>query len=103
LAEFPFILTSEERSVVIAITMSRKVPAPKFELRCRLAVLKLRELRLMAAVADCLNIKRQAPYTWRWVPSEHVLAVAEISGMTPHQIRPDIYPADLSEWRKPAA
>ena len=57
----------------------------------------------MPEIADRLKVKRQAPYTWRWVPSEHVLLVAEISRMTPHEIRPDIYPADLSGWRKPAA
>jgi hypothetical protein len=47
---------------------------------------------MMRVIADRLNIKPQAPYAWRRVPPEHVLAVAEVSGMAPEQIRPDIYP-----------
>jgi DNA-binding transcriptional regulator YdaS (Cro superfamily) len=59
------------------------------------AIRSLRKQRQMRAIADALNIKRQAPYTWRRVPAEHVLAIAELTGMSPHEIRPDLYPAHL--------
>ena len=46
-------------------------------------------------LAKKLNISRMA--VWKWdrkgrVPAERVLAVAEITGYAPEQIRPDIYP-----------
>jgi len=49
----------------------------------------------MREIAERLNIKRQAPYTWWRVPSERVLVVAAVTGMSPHEIRPDLYPERL--------
>lgn len=50
-----------------------------------------------AALARKLGLKsRQAVYQWREVPSHHVLKVEEISGVSRHQLRPDLYP-DESE------
>ena len=79
--------------------MRRKQPeAPD----CDAAVLRLRKMidgrtghSMMRVIAERLNIKRQAPYGWRRVPPEHVLTVAELSGMTTTQLRSDIYPAAL--------
>ena len=53
---------------------------------------KLREMQLMPAIAVKLNLKRQTPYQWRRVPAEYVLTVADLSGLDPHEIRPDLYP-----------
>jgi hypothetical protein len=52
---------------------------------------RLREGGHMRTIADRLGIKRQAPYTWKQVPAEHALVVSEISGLSLHDIRPDIY------------
>lgn len=47
---------------------------------------------LSAVVAKALKISRQAISQWRRVPAERVLTVAPLIGLSPHQIRPDIYP-----------
>jgi hypothetical protein len=80
----------------LKIIMLRK---PSDTIKYDRAILRLRRLIdpktglcMMRVIADRLNIKPQAPYAWRRVPPEHVLAVAEVSGMAPEQIRPDIYP-----------
>ncbi|MDC7784810.1 Cro/CI family transcriptional regulator [Rhodoplanes sp. TEM] len=47
---------------------------------------------LAVKVAKALGIGRQAVYQWRRVPPERVLTVSEVTGLPPHQIRPDLYP-----------
>ena len=41
-----------------------------------------------------LGLHKTAVYSWDVCPSERVLAVAEATGwaVTPHELRPDIYP-----------
>lgn len=46
-----------------------------------------------SAVARKFGIQRQAVDKWTRVPAERVLVVSEMSGVPPHKIRPDIYPA----------
>jgi DNA-binding transcriptional regulator YdaS (Cro superfamily) len=42
-------------------------------------------------LAKALGIRRQAVEQWRRVPSERCLAVEELSGISRHVLRPDIY------------
>lgn len=49
-----------------------------------------------AAVARLLGVSAQAVSAWKKkgrVPVERVLKLSELSGLPPHEIRPDIYPA----------
>jgi DNA-binding transcriptional regulator YdaS (Cro superfamily) len=56
------------------------------------AIRRLREDRQMPSIAEGLKIARQAPYAWKRVPAERVRDVARITGMRPHELRPDLYP-----------
>jgi DNA-binding transcriptional regulator YdaS (Cro superfamily) len=44
-------------------------------------------------LAEKLSIRHQSFYSWDRVPAERVLLMAELSGIPPHEIRPDLYPA----------
>jgi DNA-binding transcriptional regulator YdaS (Cro superfamily) len=52
----------------------------------------IRANRLNSAIAKRLGITRQALNFWTEVPWNRVLVVSEITGLPPHEIRPDIYP-----------
>lgn len=56
------------------------------------AIRRLRADRQMPSIAEELKIARQAPYAWKRVPAERVQDVARITGMKPHELRPDLYP-----------
>jgi DNA-binding transcriptional regulator YdaS (Cro superfamily) len=43
-------------------------------------------------LADRLSVRRQAIYQWDRVPVERVQAVSSLSGIPPHELRPDIFP-----------
>jgi hypothetical protein len=47
---------------------------------------------LYPEIQERLGITRQAIDSWRVVPAERVIAIAKISGLKPHIIRPDIFP-----------
>ena len=47
-----------------------------------------------AALAGQLGITRQAIDQWERVPVNRVLDVERITGVSRHELRPDIYPAD---------
>jgi hypothetical protein len=53
---------------------------------------ELRERGLLTQIAKHFGIARQAVDAWRIVPAERVIDVAEISGIDPHVIRPDVFP-----------
>ena len=56
------------------------------------ACAKIRATRgLSVRVAEACGIERAAVYQWDKVPIERVHEVAEVIGMTPEQIRPDIF------------
>jgi DNA-binding transcriptional regulator YdaS (Cro superfamily) len=58
------------------------------------AVAKIRATRGMAVqVAYACGIERHAVYQWAKVPVERVHKVATVLGMTPEEIRPDIFKA----------
>ncbi|WP_390670877.1 YdaS family helix-turn-helix protein [Gluconacetobacter entanii] len=42
-------------------------------------------------VAKRLGIKVPSIYSWSRIPAEHVLTIARLSGMSPHEIRPDVF------------
>ena len=43
-------------------------------------------------IAAALGLTRQTVAAWQRVPAEHVICVEEVSGMSRHELRPDIYP-----------
>jgi DNA-binding transcriptional regulator YdaS (Cro superfamily) len=56
------------------------------------AIKYIRSVRgLPVKVAKACGIERAAVYQWTKVPVERVHAVAKVIGMTPEQIRPDIF------------
>jgi pyruvate kinase len=56
------------------------------------ACTKIRTTRgLSVRVAEACGIERAAVYQWDKVPIERVHDVAKVIGMTPEQIRPDIF------------
>ena len=65
------------------------------------ACAKIRGKRgLPAAVARACGIERAAVYQWSKVPIERVHDIAKLIGMTPEQIRPDIFRAKGSARAK---
>lgn len=47
-----------------------------------------------AALAAKLDITPQAISQWKRVPAERVIAVEAASGVSRHDLRPDLYPRD---------
>lgn len=47
-----------------------------------------------AALAMRLGIQAPSIYSWRRVPAVRVLAVEAITGISRHDLRPDIYPRE---------
>jgi DNA-binding transcriptional regulator YdaS (Cro superfamily) len=47
---------------------------------------------LQAELSRALGITRGAVAKWKQVPADRVLAVERISGISRHDLRPDIYP-----------
>lgn len=56
-------------------------------------------------LALCLGLDRTAVYSWRECPAERVLAVSELIDwrVTPHQLRPDLYPNPTDALPREAA
>ena len=48
----------------------------------------------VSELARQLGIRHPALYKWRQVPAERVLKLEQITGISRHDIRPDIYPRD---------
>lgn len=46
-------------------------------------------------LARSLGVSYQAIQQWDRVPAERVLAVEQASGVSRHELRPDIYPPEL--------
>ena len=44
-----------------------------------------------AMLARELGVTRQAVYQWKLVPPQHVLDVERITGVSRHQLRPDLF------------
>lgn len=57
-----------------------------------------------SALAKKLGLKPQGVSQWTQVPAKHALAVEELTGVSRHDLRPDIYgPAPRRPRRKEAA
>lgn len=59
-----------------------------------------------AAVSRECNLSRQAVAKWDEIPPKHVLAIERLSGISRHELRPDIYgpkPGPLSRSSLTAA
>lgn len=50
----------------------------------------------LSELARRLGIKHPALYKWREVPPKRVLSLEKISGISRHDIRPDLYPREDS-------
>lgn len=57
------------------------------------AVAKKAQLHV-AQIAQRLGMSRQRVNLWDAVPAEHVLKVEDATGVSRHDIRPDLYPRD---------
>lgn len=55
---------------------------------------ELDERGLRSRIARELNITPGAVTQWQEVPAKHVLAVAKITGIPRHRLRPDLYPVE---------
>lgn len=53
-----------------------------------------------AQLARELGVPRPNLYNWRRVPAHHVFMMAVLSGMQPHELRPDIWPDPEEEETK---
>jgi DNA-binding transcriptional regulator YdaS (Cro superfamily) len=51
----------------------------------------------VSLVAKTIGRHHSSVMEWRRVPAEHVLAVAEMSGLTPGEIRPDVFGAPTKQ------
>jgi len=68
--------------------MSGYQPAVRLDPACA----KIRGNRgLSVRIAEACGIERAAVYQWKRVPIHRVPDVAPIIGMTPEQIRPDVF------------
>lgn len=52
-----------------------------------------------AALAKEIGVTAQAVSQWEEVPPLRVLAVERASGVSRHELRPDLYPAESAEVR----
>lgn len=56
------------------------------------AVKRFRAIRGQATeIARVCGIERAAVYQWKRVPAQWIYQVADVTGMTPEEIRPDIF------------
>lgn len=53
----------------------------------------------LEALAAPLGITKQAVSQWGKVPPLRVLAVERVSGISRHELRPDLYPCEPAEVR----
>ena len=53
----------------------------------------------LAALARILGIRHTAFYRWRRVPAERVLSIEKATGISRHELRPDLYPEEEEEIR----
>lgn len=50
-----------------------------------------------AKLAKALGLTRQAVYQWQLVPPQHVIEVEKLTGVSRHELRPDIYPEEAAQ------
>lgn len=52
-------------------------------------------------LAEALGIKHQAVYGWEIVPAERCLQVSSLSGVSVHELRPDVFGTAPKLWAAP--
>ena len=55
-----------------------------------------------AALGRLIGVTSQAISQWKKVPAERVLAVEVASGVSRHELRPDLYPLETARKRRSA-
>jgi len=50
--------------------------------------------RMNARIAECCQISTAAVSQWRRVPKKHLEKVAQVSGKSPSDLRPDLFQND---------
>jgi hypothetical protein len=56
------------------------------------AIKVIRERRLATRISLRIGVTQQAVSQWRRVPAIHVYEIAPLLDMSPHQVRPDVFP-----------
>lgn len=86
--------------------MARRVSTPPEEaveaLRAMKPVLSEKGLTF-ADIAFHLGITRQAVSGWHAIPAEWVKKISDLTGIPPHDLRPDLYDAPPARKRRVAA
>ena len=54
----------------------------------------------VSSLARQLGIKHNAFYVWKRIPAERVLDIERITGISRHDLRPDLYPCSNEEETK---
>jgi DNA-binding transcriptional regulator YdaS (Cro superfamily) len=57
------------------------------------AIARLRAEGWLGKIATALGVNRQATHKWLRVPAERVIEVSRITGISPSELRNDLYPA----------
>ena len=63
----------------------------------------LRERGMLSKIAASAGISRQAVAQWRIVPVQHVLLIEQLTDISRHVIRPDIYPEERNHKKRKRA
>lgn len=50
----------------------------------------------LAKLAALLGVRHQSFYSWKRVPAERVLDIERITGVSRHELRPDLYPVETA-------
>jgi len=68
---------------------------PDIASRQRGADLAIKAAGTLAGLASSLGLTKGAVWQWRMkgIPAERVRRVAEVTGIAPHELRPDVFPA----------
>lgn len=51
----------------------------------------------LAKLAALLGVRHQSFYSWKRIPAERVLDIERVTGISRHELRPDLYPVAASE------
>lgn len=49
---------------------------------------------LIAEIAQAINRTHAAVGKWQQVPAQHVATVSRLTGVPPHELRPDVFQSD---------
>ena len=49
----------------------------------------------LSSIGRMLSVHPRRPYAWERIPAKHVPQVARFTGLPAHELRSDLYPADI--------